>query len=392
MPNKNNFPKEFKIKFKKFKKFFQKDNGNRMGGCISRQEEIINHPNLHNHKYNNSSSKGGPGGGGGNNLNSHNHNGPGQGQGPGLGPGQGPGPNSSFQKTFASNSASLSPIPSHHNPHLHKSQNGNNNNNSNLRSKPSNAQNLSHNQGSLAHTGTGSNAQSGSKMQQATPLGNTSAPWDSHNAIAAGPAANIQNLHNPARSIPSYHSNTTNNTTNNPGGGANSTSTAHANSTSAHNSHKPSSNSHLASNLANSNNRYTNHNRNSNTANQSQSNTRDTSNTQNSASSSKTPSQVSSTDRIFVALYDYAARTDADLSFRRGDKMEILDRSGGGWWMAKHMDPQAILNRGEIRDRGYVPSNFIAKYRSLESYEWYSGQIRRNEAERTLMNPMEFGV
>ena len=101
---------------------------------------------------------------------------------------------------------------------------------------------------------------------------------------------------------------------------------------------------------------------------------------------SKGSGSHSSTERIFVALYDYAARTDADLSFRRGDKMEILDRSGGGWWMAKHMDPQAILSRGEIRDRGYVPSNFIAKYRSLESYDWYFGQIRRNEAERTLMN------
>lgn len=127
---------------------------------------------------------------------------------------------------------------------------------------------------------------------------------------------------------------------------------------------------------------YTSHNRNSNTANASNHNTAA------SQTSSKTPSQASSTDRIFVALYDYAARTDADLSFRRGDKMEILDRSGGGWWMAKHMDPQAILNRGEIRDRGYVPSNFIAKYKTLESYDWYFGQIRRNEAERTLMNPI----
>ena len=336
-----------------------------MGGCISRQEEIINTPNaLGAGKF-------------ANGLGPKAHN-----QSQNQTPGQHSSLNApgSFQKTFNSpssnphgqNSAALSPIPNskgHHGKQSQGQQNGGGGA-TNLRSKPSNAQNSSQALGDRGNAASHPSAGVGNGNAPAGPkgpaqLGTNSAPWDSHN-IGGGAA-----VHNPARSIPSYHSNTTNNTTNrdNPGG-SNSAGGPGARA-----------NSNLA--LANSNNRYTNHNRNSNTANQSATN-----NTQNSASSSKTPSQVSSTDRIFVALYDYAARTDADLSFRRGDKMEILDRSGGGWWMAKHMDPQAILNRGEIRDRGYVPSNFIAKYRSLESYDWYFGQIRRNEAERTLMNPM----
>lgn len=107
-----------------------------------------------------------------------------------------------------------------------------------------------------------------------------------------------------------------------------------------------------------------------------------------SRSSSQTPSNNSASDRLFIGLYDYAARTDADLSFKRGDKLEIIDRTAGGWWMAKHLNPQAVLQRGETRDRGYVPSNYIAKFRSLESFVWYFGQIRRVEAERTLLNVM----
>ena len=63
---------------------------------------------------------------------------------------------------------------------------------------------------------------------------------------------------------------------------------------------------------------------------------------------------------IYVALYDYKARTGEDLSFKKGEKMEIINNKDGGWWQAKS------LRTGES---GYVPSNYIAPAQSLETEE-----------------------
>ena len=56
--------------------------------------------------------------------------------------------------------------------------------------------------------------------------------------------------------------------------------------------------------------------------------------------------------------------------------------------MAKHINTNAVISRGETKDRGYIPSNYIAKFRSLESFKWYYGKVKRTEAERTLVNPI----
>lgn len=65
-----------------------------------------------------------------------------------------------------------------------------------------------------------------------------------------------------------------------------------------------------------------------------------------------------SSSKIFVALYDYDARTDEDLSFRKGEHLEILDDTQGDWWNA----------RSKItKNKGYIPSNYVAKLKSLES-------------------------
>lgn len=37
--------------------------------------------------------------------------------------------------------------------------------------------------------------------------------------------------------------------------------------------------------------------------------------------------------KIFVALYDYDARTDEDLSFRKGEHLEILNDTQVSWWL-----------------------------------------------------------
>nr|7UD6_A Chain A, Tyrosine-protein kinase Fyn,Catechol O-methyltransferase [synthetic construct] len=54
---------------------------------------------------------------------------------------------------------------------------------------------------------------------------------------------------------------------------------------------------------------------------------------------------------LFVALYDYEARTEDDLSFHKGEKFVILRSSEGDWWLA------VSLTTGE---QGYIPSNYVA--------------------------------
>ena len=64
------------------------------------------------------------------------------------------------------------------------------------------------------------------------------------------------------------------------------------------------------------------------------------------------------TGKIFVALYDYEARTSEDLSFQKGEQLEILNDTQGDWWYARS-------KHGERE--GYIPSNYVAKLKSLES-------------------------
>ena len=62
--------------------------------------------------------------------------------------------------------------------------------------------------------------------------------------------------------------------------------------------------------------------------------------------------------RLFVALYDYEARTDEDLSFKKMEILEIINDTQGDWWFAKSK---------QTKLEGYIPSNYIAKLKSLES-------------------------
>lgn len=61
---------------------------------------------------------------------------------------------------------------------------------------------------------------------------------------------------------------------------------------------------------------------------------------------------------VFVALYDYDARTDEDLSFRKGEQLEILNDTQGDWWLARSK---------RTRQEGYIPSNYVARLKSIEA-------------------------
>uniref|UniRef100_A0A8B9FIC8 Tyrosine-protein kinase n=1 Tax=Amazona collaria TaxID=241587 RepID=A0A8B9FIC8_9PSIT len=68
----------------------------------------------------------------------------------------------------------------------------------------------------------------------------------------------------------------------------------------------------------------------------------------------------------FVALFDYEARTEEDLSFHTGDKLKVLDASHEGWWYARLLLPTGSVYPGR---------------------KWFFGPIKRADAERQLSSP-----
>ncbi|XP_005363582.1 tyrosine-protein kinase FRK [Microtus ochrogaster] len=85
----------------------------------------------------------------------------------------------------------------------------------------------------------------------------------------------------------------------------------------------------------------------------------------------------------FVALFDYQARTAEDLSFRAGDKLQVLDTSHEGWWLARHLEKKGAGLGQQLQ--GYIPSNYVAEDRSLQAEPWFFGAIKRADAERQLL-------
>ena len=74
----------------------------------------------------------------------------------------------------------------------------------------------------------------------------------------------------------------------------------------------------------------------------------------------------------FVALYDYEARTIEDLSFKKGEIVEIINDTQGDWWYARSRS---------TRLEGYIPSNYVAKVKSLESEPYVMFLIMLDEVK-----------
>lgn len=64
--------------------------------------------------------------------------------------------------------------------------------------------------------------------------------------------------------------------------------------------------------------------------------------------------------KIVVGLYNYEARDNTDVSFKKGDRMEVIDDSEGDWFIVVHL---------LTKERGYIPSNYVAAEMSVESEE-----------------------
>lgn len=56
------------------------------------------------------------------------------------------------------------------------------------------------------------------------------------------------------------------------------------------------------------------------------------------------------------ALYEYAAQTDDELSFREGDEMLIFDKTEPDWWLVKAS--------GRV---GLVPATYLEEVRIIQT-------------------------
>lgn len=79
--------------------------------------------------------------------------------------------------------------------------------------------------------------------------------------------------------------------------------------------------------------------------------------------------------QLFVALYDFQASGDNQLSLKKGEQIRILSYNKSGEWCEAH----SISGRV-----GWVPSNYVTAVNSLEKHSWYHGPISRNAAEYLL--------
>ncbi|XP_041950556.1 tyrosine-protein kinase SRK2 [Alosa sapidissima] len=80
----------------------------------------------------------------------------------------------------------------------------------------------------------------------------------------------------------------------------------------------------------------------------------------------------------YVALYNYTARTEDDLTFNAGDKLEALDKSHGEWWYAK------ALTGVSANKKGYIPANYVAAVETLDAEPWFFADTKRLDAEKLL--------
>lgn len=75
-----------------------------------------------------------------------------------------------------------------------------------------------------------------------------------------------------------------------------------------------------------------------------------------------TPTSVAPDVRVYVALYDYDARTAEDLSFKKGEFLEIKNEDCQfDWWMATSRSTNKT---------GYIPNNYVAEVKTLEAEEY----------------------
>ncbi|RVE60807.1 hypothetical protein OJAV_G00184280 [Oryzias javanicus] len=75
-----------------------------------------------------------------------------------------------------------------------------------------------------------------------------------------------------------------------------------------------------------------------------------------------------------VAMYDFTAKEDSDLTLKQGEDYVILHKQDQLWWRAQD----------KHGNKGFIPSNYVTEKGRIEANPWYCKNITRTEAERLL--------
>ncbi|XP_063318239.1 tyrosine-protein kinase Tec [Pelmatolapia mariae] len=75
-----------------------------------------------------------------------------------------------------------------------------------------------------------------------------------------------------------------------------------------------------------------------------------------------------------VAMYDFTAKEDTDLTLKQGEEYIILHKQDQLWWRAQD----------KHGNKGFIPSNYVTEKNKIEANPWYCKNITRTEAEQLL--------
>ncbi|CDI98699.1 tyrosine protein kinase Btk29A [Echinococcus multilocularis] len=80
-------------------------------------------------------------------------------------------------------------------------------------------------------------------------------------------------------------------------------------------------------------------------------------------------------EKTVIAVHNYNPVRENQLPLQKGEKYYVVNDSNAQWWYVRNMAGQS----------GYVPTNYIHKPNSLNSFDWYYKDITRQQAEAILL-------
>ncbi|XP_041738232.1 tyrosine-protein kinase TXK [Coregonus clupeaformis] len=86
-------------------------------------------------------------------------------------------------------------------------------------------------------------------------------------------------------------------------------------------------------------------------------------------------------DVLVVAMYDFTAKEDTDLTLTQGEEYIILHKQDQLWWRAQD----------KHGNKGFIPSNYVTEKNRIEANQWYCQNITRSEAEQLLRQEAKEG-
>lgn len=93
------------------------------------------------------------------------------------------------------------------------------------------------------------------------------------------------------------------------------------------------------------------------------------------------PLEFDDSENTVIAVHNYNPVRENQLPLQKGEKYFVVNQSNAQWWYVRNMAGQA----------GYVPTNYIHKPNSLNSFDWYYKDITRQQAEAILLEESREG-